>query len=98
MTDEELLQQNAADLNTKRGAKLDRDKKSAARQARGCMGYFAFSVIFFMSLRVSEQTMSEECDKKGSCDCLYLFDASYSLYVLLMLIFSGFKFRLGFIG
>ena len=89
---------DAADQNTKRGVKLERDKKSAARQARGCMSYFAFSVIFYMSLRVSEQTTAEDCEVKGSCDCLYLFDASYSLYVLLMLIYSGFKFRLGFKG
>ena len=62
LSNEELLFLDAADPGTKRGGKLDKDKKSALQQAKVWMIFFLLSVIFFISLRVSESTHSDKCE------------------------------------
>lgn len=94
-SDSELLEMDAADPTTKRGAKLEKDKRAATSQAKVWIIFFLLSVIFFISLRVSETTLSPNCASKNSCNCLDLFDGAYSIHVLLMFFYSAFRVKLG---
>ena len=96
LTDEELLIVDYHDVRSKRGGKLQRDKNSARSQAKIWIIFLFVSLIFFVSLRVSDETESRSCETDGSCDCLNIFDAGYTAYVLLLFFFTGFKIKMGF--
>ena len=96
MTDQEMLMIDAQDVRSKRGGKLERDRNSAKSQAKIWIIFLFVSIIFFVSLRVSDETVSTECEAQGSCNCLDVFDAGYTAYVLLLLFFTGFKVKVGF--
>ena len=95
LTSEEKLVLDAADSRTVRGKKLDKEKNNAKSLAKVWVIFFVLAVIFFISLRVSNDTPSPECGSIGTCDCLELFDAIYTAYLLILLFYTGFRVKLG---
>lgn len=95
MSNEELLSFDEADPRTKRGGKFERDRNSARSQAKVWVIFFFLCTIFWVSLRVSDNTPSPECTKTGACDCLNLFDAVYTADVLFMFFYMAFRIKIG---
>ena len=85
---------DAADPRTKRGAKLEKDKNTARSQAKIWLICLFLAIIFFISLRVADREPTAQCERRETCQCLDLFDAVYSIYVLVIFAYTACKVNL----
>ena len=61
LSNEEALALDAADNRTKRGGKLVKEKDSVKSQAKVWVIFLFLSIIFFVSLQVSDSTPNPDC-------------------------------------
>ena len=94
LSTEQLLQRDAIDPRTKRGGKLFKDKNAVKAQAKIWLICYCLAVIFFISLRVSDREASPSCEARNSCNCLELFDAFYTIYLIIIFTYTALKVRL----
>ena len=74
---------------------MEKDKNAARSQAKVWAIFFFLAIIFFVSMRVSDSTISVSCEVDGTCDCLELFDKVYTGYLLGVLLLTVAKIKLG---
>ena len=73
------MELDAQNPRTKRGEKMEKEKNGARSQAKVWIMFFFLSVIFWISFRVQSEKETNSCKKDGTCDCLSMFDAIYTL-------------------
>ena len=59
------------------------------------MIFLFLSIIFFVSLQVSDSTPTPSCEETKACNCLDLFSAFHTVHVLIMFFYSVLRVKIG---